>query len=49
MAIEKTIAGPSQNPDFPNCASSSEATPYWLISWVNWIGNKAAAFSAKKQ
>ncbi|MGP5495279.1 hypothetical protein ACTXMK_11845 [Psychrobacter celer] len=31
MVIEKTIAGPSQNPDFPNCASSSEATPYWLI------------------
>lgn len=31
MVIEKTIAGPSTNPDFPNCASSSEATPYWLI------------------
>lgn len=31
MVIEKTIAGPSSNPDFPNCASSSEATPYWLI------------------
>ncbi|WP_223144832.1 hypothetical protein [Psychrobacter sp. ANT_WB68] len=31
MVVEKTIAGPSQNPDFPNCASSSEATPYWLI------------------
>ena len=31
MVIEKTIAGPSKNPDFPNCASSSEATPYWLI------------------
>lgn len=31
MVIEKTIAGPSNNPDFPNCASSSEATPYWLF------------------
>lgn len=31
MIVEKTIAGPSKNPDFPNCASSSEATPYWLI------------------
>ena len=31
MVIEKTIAGPSKNSDFPNCASSSEATPYWLI------------------
>lgn len=31
MVIEKIIAGPSKNPDFPNCASSSEATPYWLI------------------
>lgn len=31
MVMEKTIAGPSSNPDFPNCASSSEATPYWLI------------------
>lgn len=31
MVIEKTIAGPSKNPDFPNCASSSEATPFWLI------------------
>jgi uncharacterized protein YjiS (DUF1127 family) len=31
MVIEKTIAGPSINPDFPNCASSSEATPFWLI------------------
>lgn len=31
MVIEKTIAGPSSNPDFPNCASSSEATPYWLL------------------
>ncbi|WP_367108902.1 hypothetical protein [uncultured Psychrobacter sp.] len=31
MVVEKTIAGPSNNPDFPNCASSSEATPYWLL------------------
>ena len=31
MVVEKTIAGTSSNPDFPNCASSSEATPYWLI------------------
>ncbi len=31
MIIEKTIAGPSKNPAFPNCASSSEATPFWLI------------------
>ncbi|MGM8897475.1 MULTISPECIES: MBL fold metallo-hydrolase [unclassified Psychrobacter] len=31
MVVEKTIAGPSKNPNFPNCASSSEATPYWLI------------------
>ncbi len=32
MVMEKTIAGPSKNPDFPNCASSSEATPYWLFA-----------------
>lgn len=31
MVIEKTIAGASKNPDFPNCAPSSEATPFWLI------------------
>lgn len=31
MVMEKTIAGSSKNPDFPNCASSSEDTPYWLI------------------
>lgn len=37
MVIEKTIAGPSKNPDFPNCASSSEATPYWLLP-----GNKVS-------
>lgn len=31
MVLEKTVAGPSANPDYPNCASSSEATPHWLI------------------
>ncbi len=31
MVMEKTLAGPSHNPDFPNCAPSSEATPYWLM------------------
>jgi hypothetical protein len=31
MVLEKTVAGPSANPDYPNCASSSEATPYWLM------------------
>lgn len=31
MVLEKTVAGPSRNPDFPNCATSSEATPYWMI------------------
>lgn len=31
MVMEKTIAGASVNPDYPNCASSSEATPYWLV------------------
>ena len=31
MVLEKTIAGPSRDPDYPNCASSSEATPFWLI------------------
>jgi hypothetical protein len=31
MVMEKTIAGRSANPDYPNCASSSESTPYWLI------------------
>jgi hypothetical protein len=32
MVLEKTVAGPSANPDYPNCASSSEATPYWLMA-----------------
>ena len=31
MVMEKTIAGASVNSDYPNCASSSEATPYWLV------------------
>ena len=31
MVLEKTVAGQSANPDYPNCASSSEATPYWLL------------------
>lgn len=31
MVLEKTVAGASANPDYPNCASSSEATPYWLM------------------
>lgn len=32
MVMEKTIAGAlKHNPDFPSCACSSEATPYWLI------------------
>jgi hypothetical protein len=31
MVQEKTIAGPSPNPDFPNCVPSSECTPYWLF------------------
>lgn len=31
MVLEKTVAGPSVNPEYPNCAPSSEATPYWLI------------------
>ena len=31
MIQERTIAGPSQNPDFPNCVPSSEASPYWML------------------
>ena len=32
MVMEKTIAGAlKNNPDFPSCACSSEATPYWLM------------------
>lgn len=31
MVLEKTLAGPSVNPDYPNCAMTSERTPYWLF------------------
>lgn len=31
MIQEKIVAGPSTNSDFPNCVTSSEATPYWLF------------------
>jgi hypothetical protein len=31
MVLEKTLAGPSANPEFPNCATSSERTPCWLF------------------
>lgn len=31
MVLEKTVAGPSRNGDYFNCATSSEATPYWLL------------------
>ena len=31
MVLEKTLAGPSANPEFPNCATSSERTPFWLF------------------
>ena len=31
MVLEKTLAGPSANPDYPNCATSSERTPFWLF------------------
>jgi len=31
MVMEKALAGPSHHPDFPNCAYSAEATPYWLM------------------
>lgn len=39
MVLEKTVAGPSRNADYPNCASSSEATPFWLIPGheVSWL------------
>lgn len=30
MVLEKTVAGASANPDYPNCATSSEATPSWM-------------------
>ncbi len=31
MVLEKTLAGPSSHPDYPNCATSSERTPFWLF------------------
>ena len=43
MVLEKTVAGPARNPDYPNCAPSSEATPYWLIPGheVSWLMGEA--------
>lgn len=34
MVLEKTVAGPSVNPDYPNCATSSECTPGWLTPGI---------------
>lgn len=34
MVLEKTVAGPSVNPDYPNCASSSECTPGWVTPGI---------------
>lgn len=34
MVLEKTVAGPSANPDYPNCASSSECTPGWMTPGI---------------
>lgn len=34
MVLEKTVAGPSANPDYPNCASSSECTPGWVTPGI---------------
>ncbi len=31
MVLEKTLAGPSAHPDYPNCATSSERTRFWLF------------------
>lgn len=31
MVLEKTLAGPSENPEYPNCATSSERTPFWAF------------------
>lgn len=31
MVLEKTLAGPSAHPDYPNCVTSSERTPFWLF------------------
>lgn len=34
MVLEKTVAGPSANPDYPNCATSSECTPGWMTPGI---------------
>lgn len=34
MVLEKTVAGPSVNPDYPNCAPSSECTPGWVTPGI---------------
>lgn len=34
MVLEKTVAGASAHPDYPNCASSSECTPGWLTPGI---------------
>lgn len=31
MVLEKTLAGRSANPAYPNCATSSERTPFWAF------------------
>lgn len=31
MVLEKTLAGRSIHPDYPNCATSSERTPFWAF------------------
>ena len=35
MVLEKTVAGPSINPDYPNFASSSECTPGWQTPGIS--------------
>lgn len=39
MVLEKTVAGPARNPDFPTCATSSECTPSWVMPGheVSWL------------
>jgi hypothetical protein len=44
MVLEKTLAGPSVNAEFPNCAPSSERTPYWLFP-----GDKVSALFGETQ
>ncbi|MCC2637580.1 MAG: hypothetical protein K0Q68_1299 [Moraxellaceae bacterium] len=43
MVLEKTVAGPSRNPEFPNCATSSECTPSWVTPGhqVSWLMGEA--------